>query len=85
MTIDQNHIMDINGKIKLIDIIFHFSGITNEIIFARSKQFQGNNYRRNHAIYGQQIRKLGILIFQQVEDMNTLFKFETKHVMMVIL
>ena len=48
------------NKIDKYDLSFT-SGITNEIIFARSKQFQGNNYRRNHALYGQIDKKIGNL------------------------
>ena len=48
------------NKVDRYDLSFT-SGITNEIIFARSKTFQGNNYRRNHAIYGQLDKKIGNL------------------------
>ena len=48
------------NKIDRYDLSFT-SGITNEIIFAKSKQFQGNNYRRNHALYGQIDKKIGNL------------------------
>ncbi len=48
------------NKVDRYDLSFT-SGITNEIIFARSKTFQGNNHRRNHAIYGQLDKKIGSL------------------------
>ena len=37
------------------------TGTTNEIIYANSKVFQGNNYRKNHALYGQVDKKIGRL------------------------
>ena len=68
------------NKVDKYDLSFT-SGITNEIIFARSKTFQGNNYRRNHAIYGQLDKKIGNLNFSaggryEYFSLNS----ETKHV-----
>ena len=37
------------------------TGSTNEIIFARAEVFQGENYRRNHALYSQIDKKIGNL------------------------
>ena len=37
------------------------TGITNEIIFAQSKAFQGKNFRRNHSLYTQMDKKIGNL------------------------
>ena len=47
-------------NIERINLSFT-SGLTNEIIYAKSKTFQGSNYRRNHAIYSQIDKKIGKL------------------------
>ena len=37
------------------------TGTTNEIVYARSDLFQGNNNRRNHSLYTQMDKKIGLL------------------------
>ena len=46
------------------------SGITNEIVYARSDLFQGNNSRKNHSLYAQLDKKIVKGPYENVEQEN---------------